>query len=309
MENIEYKTIKIKDYDLFEKGSTCLINEGYIMHKKPTFISFVSERKDSHGLRIRITFSAKKDDVSIGYVGYAFDRDIHLNSNIKYAILDIAESLGMQFPYLEDNLNSQKDDLKDLKTDEENESTENYLASSILSTPFNKDFNDNFNEINDFNKNDDSNKLEKNDWISIFIKKPLENELVQVAYIYKIHPIFESEHYEIGYTLAYLSDGQWYLPSDGIHENMPFRHTVLAWKKHDDYKPRKIKDFYEKNYNFVCIKTPKNEIVGTMVIFQGKVVWKTQNDYINDESVVLGSEEWSKEDIGISKGITLIIVK
>ena len=46
-----------------------------------------------------------------------------------------------------------------------------------------------------------------------------------------------------------------------------------------------------------------------MVIFQGKVVWKTQNDYINDESVVLGSEEWSKEDIGISKGLTLIIVK
>lgn len=309
MENIEYKTIKIKDYDLFEKGSTCLINEGYIMHKKPTFISFVSERKDSHGLRIRITFSAKKDDVSIGYVGYAFDRDIHLNSNIKYAILDIAESLGMQFPYLEDNLNSQKNDLEDLKTDEENENVENSFASSILSTPFNKDFNDNFNEINDFNKNDDSNKLEKNDWISIFIKKPLEDELVQVAYIYKIHPIFESEHYEIGYTLAYLSDGQWYLPSDGIHENMLFRHTVLAWKKHDDYKPRKIKDFYEKNYNFVCIKTPKNEIVGTMVIFQGKVVWKTQNDYINDESVVLGSEEWSKEDIGISKGLTLIIVK
>ena len=61
MENIEYKTIKIKDYDLFEKGSACLINEGYVIHKKPTFISFVSERKDSHGLRIRITFSAKKN--------------------------------------------------------------------------------------------------------------------------------------------------------------------------------------------------------------------------------------------------------
>lgn len=243
MENIEYKTIKIKDYDLFEKGSACLINEGYVIHKKPTFISFVSERKDSHGLRIKITFSAKKDDVSIGYVGYAFDRDIHLNSNIKYAILDIAESLGMQCPYLEDYLNSQED------------------------------------------------------------------ELVQVAYTYKIHPIFESEHYEIGYTLAYLSDGQWYLPRDGIHENMPFPHTVLVWKKHDDYKPRKIKDFYEKNYNFVCIKTPKNEIVGTMVIFQGKVVWKTQNDYIDDEDIVLDFEEWSKEDIGISKGLTLIIVK
>ncbi|PWM81000.1 MAG: hypothetical protein DBY41_04560 [Clostridium sp.] len=309
MENIEYKTIKIKDYDLFEKGSACLINEGYVIHKKPTFISFVSERKDSHGLRIKITFSAKKNDVSIGYVGYAFDRDIHLNSNIKYAILDIAESLGMQFPYLEDNLNSQKDDLKDLKTDEENENVENSLASSILSTPFNKDFNDNFNEINDFNKNNDSNKLKKNDWISIFIKKPLEDELVQVAYTFKIHPIFESEHYEIGYTLAYLSDGRWYLPSDGIHEDMPFLHTVLAWKKHDDYKPRKIKGFYEKNYDFVCIKTPKNEIVGTMVIFQGKVVWKTQNDYIDDENVVLGSEEWSKEDIGIFKGLTLIIVK
>ena len=45
MENIEYKTIKIKDYDLFEKGSACLINEGYVIHKKPTFISFVSEEK------------------------------------------------------------------------------------------------------------------------------------------------------------------------------------------------------------------------------------------------------------------------
>ena len=67
--------------------------------------------------------------------------------------------------------------------------------------------------------------------------------------------------------------------------------------------------FYEKNYDFVCIKTPKNEIVGTMVIFQGKVVWKTQNDYIDDEDIVLDFEEWSKEDIGISKGLTLIIVK
>ena len=246
MENIEYKTIKIKDYDLFEKGSACLINEGYVIHKKPTFISFVSERKDSHGLRIKITFSAKKNDVSIGYVGYAFDRDIHLNSNIKYAILDIAESLGMQFPYLEDNLNSQKDDLKDLKTDEENENVENSLASSILSTPFNKDFNDNFNEINGFNKNNDSNKLKKNDWISIFIKKPLKDELVQVAYTFKIHPIFESEHYEIGYTLAYLSDGRWYLPSDGIHEDMPFLHTVLAWKNMMIINLEKLKIFMKK---------------------------------------------------------------
>ena len=309
MENIEYKTIKIKDYDLFEKGSTCLINEGYIMHKKPTFISFVSKRTDSHGLRIKITFSAKKDNVSIGYVGYAFDRDIHFKSNVKYAIIDIADSLGMESPFLEDNLNSQKDDLEDLKTDEKNESLGNSLTSSILTTPFNKDFNDNFNRIDDFNKIDDSNKLEKSDWISIFIKKPLEDELVQVAYTYKIHPIFESEHYEIGYTLAYLSDEQWYLPSDGIHENMPFPHTVLAWKKHIDYKPQKIKDFYNKDYYFVCVKTPKNEIVGTMVIFQGKVVWKTQNDYIDDENIVLDFEEWSKKDIGISKGLTLIIAK
>ncbi len=312
MENIEYKTIKIKDYDLFEKGSACLIDEGYIMHKKPTFISFVSERKDSHGLRIRITFSAKKDDVSIGYVGYAFDRDIHFNSNIKYAILDIAKSLGIQCHYLEDYLNSQEDDLKDLKTNEENENTENYLASSILSTPFNEDFNrdfdNNFNEIDDFNKNDDSNKLEKNDWISIFIKKPLEDELVQIAYSYN-DSIFKNEQCKIGYTLAYLNNGQWYLPSNGIQNTHRFTYTVLAWQKHIDYKPQKIKDFYEKNYDFVCVKTPKNEIVGTMVIFQGKVVWKTQNDYIDGEDIVLDFEEWSKEDIGILKGLTLIIAK
>lgn len=312
MENIEYKTIKIKDYDLFEKGSACLIDEGYIMHKKPTFISFVSERKDSHGLRIRITFSAKKDDVSIGYVGYAFDRDIHFNSNIKYAILDIAKSLGIQYHYLEDYLNSQEDDLKDLKTNEENENTENYLASSILSTPFNEDFNrdfdNNFNEIDDFNKNDDSNKLEKNDWISIFIKKPLEDELVQIAYSYN-DSIFKNEQCKIGYTLAYLNNGQWYLPSNGIQNTHRFTYTVLAWQKHIDYKPQKIKDFYEKNYDFVCVKTPKNEIVGTMVIFQGKVVWKTQNDYIDGEDIVLDFEEWSKEDIGILKGLTLIIAK
>ena len=312
MEKIEYKTIKIKDYDLFEKGSACLINEGYVMHKKPTFISFVSERKNSHGLRIKITFSAKKDDVSIGYVGYAFDRDIHFNSNIKYAILDIAKSLGIQCSYLEDYLNSQEDDLKDLKTNEENENTENYLASPILSTPFNEDFNgdfdNNFNEIDDFNKNDDSNKLEKNDWISIFIKKPLEDELVQIAYSYN-DSIFKNEQCKIGYTLAYLNNGQWYLPSNGIQNTHRFTYTVLAWQKHIDYKPQKIKDFYEKNYDFVCVKTPKNEIVGTMVIFQGKVVWKTQNDYIDDEDIVLDFEEWSKEDIGILKGLTLIIAK
>lgn len=312
MENIEYKTIKINDYDLFEKGSACLINEGYVMHKKPTFISFVSERKNSHGLRIKITFSAKKDDVSIGYVGYAFDRDIHFNSNIKYAILDIAKSLGIQCSYLEDYLNSQEDDLKDLKTNEENENTENYLASPILSTPFNEDFNgdfdNNFNEIDDFNKNDDSNKLEKNDWISIFIKKPLEDELVQIAYSYN-DSIFKNEQCKIGYTLAYLNNGQWYLPSNGIQNTHRFTYTVLAWQKHIDYKPQKIKDFYEKNYDFVCVKTPKNEIVGTMVIFQGKVVWKTQNDYIDGEDIVLDFEEWSKEDIGILKGLTLIIAK
>jgi len=250
--------------------------------------------------------------VSIGYVGYAFDRDIHLNSNIKYAILDIAESLGMQCSYLEDYLNSQEDDLKDLKTNEENENTENYLASPILSTPFNEDFNgdfdNNFNEIDDFNKNDDSNKLEKNDWISIFIKKPLEDELVQIAYSYN-DSIFKNKQCKIGYTLAYLNNGQWYLPSNGIQNTHRFTYTVLAWQKHIDYKPQKIKDFYEKNYDFVCVKTPKNEIVGTMVIFQGKVVWKTQNDYIDDEDIVLDFEEWSKEDIGILKGLTLIIAK